>query len=282
MTTSSATLPDPLCQTRADLLPHLFATSGSLLRAAYRSGGIRTETKEALSPLVTDVDRSVERALVSLIRATFPDDAILGEEDGAFEGASPYRWIIDPIDGTSSFVRGLPLFGTLIGCVDQRSGTIVFGGADQPILGDQFIAMRGVPPQRNGEPLINRYRDDTSTPLSEACLCATTPQMFTTPDEKRVMDAVTARCRRTAWGGDWFNYALMVSSISAIPLVIVEAGLNYYDICALVPLIEGVGGKITDWTGSPVASSTTQVVAAPSLHLWQQLMETIHRSETER
>jgi histidinol phosphatase-like enzyme (inositol monophosphatase family) len=260
-------------QSRFDFLRQLFAESGAILRAAYRSGSIKTETKEALSPMVTAVDRAVEEALTNLIRRAFPDDAIWGEEDGLVEGNSPYQWIIDPIDGTSSFVRGLPLFGTLIGCVERSSGTILFGGADQPILGDQIVAIRGASPIWNGTAVVNRYREDKNALLSEACLCATTPLMFSTAHEQRVLDAAIATCRRTAWGGDWFNYGLMIGGGTTIPLVIVEAGLNYYDICALVPIIEEAGGVITDWQGLPVTEKTSQVIAAPSQQLWKQLLE---------
>jgi histidinol phosphatase-like enzyme (inositol monophosphatase family) len=260
-------------QRRFDFLQNLFAESGALLRAAYRSGNIKTETKESLSPLLTAVDRSVEDALTQLIRRTFPDDAIWGEEEGLVAGNSPYQWIIDPIDGTSSFVRGLPLFGTLIGCIEQSSGNILFGGADQPILGDQIVALRSASTLWNGTAIFNRYRDDTTYLLTDACLCATTPLMFSTPHERQILDAAIATCRRTAWGGDWFNYALMIGGGTAIPLVIIEAGLNYYDICALVPIIEEAGGVITDWQGLPVTKTTSQVLAAPSQHLWKQLLD---------
>lgn len=256
---------------RFALLSPLFDRSGEILRAAYRSGTVETHTKEMLSPMVTATDRAVERALRELIEERFPDDAILGEEEAPAAGSSPYQWVIDPIDGTSSLVRGLPLFGTLIGCIDRSSGEIVFGGADQPILGERLTAVRGAPSRWNDAVIANGYCEDSSYSLADICLCATTPQMFTTDNERAVIGTLTARCRRTAWGGDWYNFALMIGGKSAVPLAIVEAGLQFYDICALVPIIEEAGGVITDWQGAAITPQTTQVIAAPNHRIWREL-----------
>lgn len=269
------TSPSPAVHERFALLPELFERSGVLLRAAYRSGEIETQTKEMLSPMVTVTDRTVERALRETIGARFPDDAILGEEEAPAAGSSPYQWVIDPIDGTSSLVRGLPLFGTLVGCIDRGTNEILFGGADQPILGERLTALRGAPSRWNDAEIINRYRDPSPWSLADSCVCATTPQMFTTPYERAVIEAVTTQCRRTAWGGDWYNVALMIAGKSAVPLAIVEAGLQFYDICALVPIIEEAGGVITDWQGEAIAPQTTQVVAGPNRSLWRELIGVI-------
>lgn len=225
--------------------------------------------------MVTATDRAVERALRELIGERFPDDAILGEEEAPASGSSPYQWVIDPIDGTSSLVRGLPLFGTLIGCIDRSSDEIVFGGADQPILGERLTAVRGVPSRWNDAVIANGYRDDSSYSLTDICLCATTPQMFTTDHERAVIRALTAHCRRTSWGGDWYNFAVMIGGKSAVPLAIVEAGLQFYDICALVPIIEEAGGVITDWQGAAITPRTTQVIATPNHALWRALFAVI-------
>ena len=257
---------------RFAILPALFDRSGALLRAAYRSGTIETYTKEMLSPMVTVTDRAVERALRELIATSFPHDAILGEEEALTSGSSAYQWVIDPIDGTSSLVRGLPLFGTLIGCIDHSTNEILFGGADQPILGERLTAVRGAPSRWNNEIITNPYREESSWSLADICLCATTPQMFTTPAERAVIEAVTKQCRRTAWGGDWYNFALMIGAKSAVPLAVVEAGLQFYDICALVPIIEEAGGVMTDWQGGAITPATTQVIAAPSRSLWSKLL----------
>ena len=269
--------PSPDAFRRFEIFDTLFDLSGAVLRPAYRCGTLATESKEMLSPLVTAADRAVERVLREAIHDRFPMDGIVGEEEAPSAGSSPFEWVIDPIDGTSSLVRGLPLFGTLIGLIDKSTGQIVCGGADQPILGDRILAQRGAPPRWNGEVVVNRFSKTvpTNAALTDACLCATTPQMFTTSAEQRVREAVMTHCRRSAWGGDWFNYILMIGGKSTIPLVIVEAGLQFYDICALVPIIEAVGGVISDWDGGPITPRTTQVLAAPNRALGEALQRLV-------
>ncbi len=271
----SSLSPDAL--QRFEFFDTLFDLSGEVLRPAYRCESLATESKEMISPLVTAADRAVERVLREAIHHRFPTDGIVGEEEAPRAGSSLFEWVIDPIDGTSSLVRGLPLFGTLIGLIDKSSGTIVCGGADQPILGERILARRGVPPRWNGAVAANRHNASTptNTALTDACVCATTPLMFTTSAEQRVRDAVMNHCRRSAWGGDWFNYILMIGGKSTIPLVIVEAGLQFYDICALVPIIEEAGGVITNWDGEPITESTTQVLAAPNRALGEALQQLV-------
>jgi inositol-phosphate phosphatase / L-galactose 1-phosphate phosphatase / histidinol-phosphatase len=260
---------------RYDALATLLDIARDVLRSAFRSGGITTHTKPSISPLVTDTDREVEIAIRGAIRARFPDDAFLGEEEAPLDGSSSFQWVVDPIDGTSSFVRGLPLFGTLIGCIDRTSHQILFGGADQSIVEDRVVACRGVTPLWNNAPIVNHLANPSSYTIGDACLCASTPAMFSTPEERAGYERVRSVCQRTAWGGDWFNYVMMISGKTAIPLVVVEAGLSFYDICALVPIIEGAGGAISDWAGKPVTCETTQVIAAPSPYLWKDLLAAI-------
>lgn len=173
--------------------------------------------------------------------------------------------MLDPIDGTSSFVRGLPIFGTLIGLVDEHM-TPVLGVANQPISGDRWQGAIGEQSQLNGELLVNPYRDQ-KTSLQEACLVSTTPLMFTTPTQKAQVEQLYKHCKRTAFGGDCLNYLALASGWTAMPMVILEADMNFYDFCALIPILQGADTLITDWQGRGLLPTSSEIlVSNPVLH----------------
>lgn len=214
--------------------------------------GIQADAKADASP-VTEADRACERAMRSLINATFPDHGILGEEYGSENIDAEYVWVLDPIDGTNSFVTGKPLFGTLIGlCHNQVP---VVGVIDAPGVDERWVGTRGLPTTHNGQPVSTRQ----GTKLEQSWLYATTPDMFEGDDEaafKRVSDGAW----RTVYGGDCYAYGLMASG--HVDLVC-EASLGTYDFCALAPVIEGAGGVITDWHGAALTmESEGRVLAA--------------------
>jgi len=207
--------------------------------------GIAINAKSDASP-VTEADRTAERVMRDLINTTYPDHGILGEEYGNENVDAEYVWVLDPIDGTNSFVTGKPLFGTLIALC--QNGYPIVGIIDAPGVDERWIGIKGRPTTHNGEPVTTRSCDN----LDNSWLYATTPLMFEGAD----MDAFTRLSNsawRTVFGGDCYAYGLLSSG--HVDLVC-EACLGTYDYAALVPVIEGAGGIITDWKGAPVQMKT--------------------------
>ena len=227
--------------------------------------GIKTDIKSDRSP-VTEADRAAERVMRGLINSTFPDHGILGEEYGEENIDAEYVWVLDPIDGTNSFVTGKPLFGTLV-ALCQNSVPIV-GVIDAPGVGERWAGAKGLPTTMNKVPVTTRTCDD----LDGAWLYATTPDMFIDADEatfKRLSQAAW----RTVYGGDCYAYGLLSSG--HVDLVC-EASLGTHDFCALVPVVEGAGGIITDWQGQPLTlASGGKVLAAGDASLHAKALETL-------
>ncbi|HTV89045.1 MAG TPA: histidinol-phosphatase [Stellaceae bacterium] len=213
---------------------------------------IAVDDKPDRSP-VTAADRAAEAAMRQLIAAQFPDHGIIGEEFGGEREAAEFVWVLDPIDGTKSFISGVPLFGTLIALT--RRGRPVLGIIDQPIQRERWIGVEGRPTTFNGAPVRCRV----CASLAVATLFATSPDMFKDGD-----DAAFARLARSAklvrYGGDCYAYGLV--ALGLIDLV-VEASLKPYDFSAIAPIIAGAGGVATDWRGAPLSlASDGRVVAA--------------------
>ena len=225
---------------RAAILPH------------YRTG-LASERKADASP-VTLADRAAEEAMRRILKAECPRDALHGEEFGAENGTSGRTWVLDPIDGTTSFLIGRPIFGTLIALVVE--GWPVLGVIDQPVLGERWIGATGQPTLLNGQPVRTRPCRE----LSDATLATTGPHYFNDHDGEHFMGlAAKTDHRRMVMGGDCYNYALLASG--HIDLVC-EAGLKLHDYAALVPVVEGAGGTMCDWNGEPLhAASPGHVLA---------------------
>lgn len=214
--------------------------------------GIQADAKSDSSP-VTEADRAAERAMRHLINETFPDHGILGEEYGEENIDAEFVWVLDPIDGTNSFVTGKPLFGTLIALC--QNGKPVVGVIDAPGVDERWLGVQGRPTTLNGQPVHTR----TCGQLDASWLYATTPAMFEDANADafaRLSDAAW----RTVFGGDCYAYGLLASG--HVDLVC-EAQLGTYDYCALVPVVEGAGGIITDWSGQTLTlDSDGRVLAA--------------------
>ncbi|MEB3311302.1 MAG: inositol monophosphatase family protein [Snowella sp.] len=257
-----------LAHTLADL-------SGEVIRQYFRRSHLASQTKTGeSSSIVTIADQAAEQAMVEQVLQVFPEDGIIREEGENQVSKSGYYWVIDPIDGTSSFVKGLPIFGTLIGLVDQ-DGTPVLGIADQPIIRERWQGVQGELTRLNGQVLTNPYAQDRHWPLAEVCLTSTTPLMFVTPQQQAIAAKLQQVCKRTAFGGDCYNYLSLAAGWTAMPMVILESDMKYYDFCALIPIIQGSGGIITDWQGRALDQNSTEVLAASNAYLHQAALEII-------
>ncbi|WP_414901258.1 histidinol-phosphatase [Sphingomonas flavalba] len=228
-------------------LAHALAdAAGQAIRPYFRAR-FDIETKPDSSP-VTEADRAAESTMRRLIEAEAPRDAILGEEYGEKPGTTGRQWVLDPIDGTVSFMAGRPSFGTLIALL--QDGWPVLGIIDQPVIGERWIGAIGQPTLFNGTPARARRCAD----LAEATLATTGPQYFSDHDGAHFM-ALASRCahKRMLFGGDCYNYGLL--AIGHVDLV-VEAGLSLHDFAALVPIVEGAGGTMCDWNGDPLSDAS--------------------------
>jgi len=214
----------------AALLPH------------FRSG-IAAERKDDASP-VSLADRAAEEAMRRILKAEAPRDTVIGEEMSATAGSSGRSWVLDPIDGTTSFLAGRPIFGTLIALVVD--GWPVLGLIDQPVLRERWIGATGMPTTLNGRPVRTRPCRE----LAEATLATTGPHYFDDHQGQHFI-ALAARTdhRRMIMGGDCYNYALLASGHVDI---VCEANLKAHDWAALVPVVEGAGGTMADWNGDPL------------------------------
>jgi histidinol phosphatase-like enzyme (inositol monophosphatase family) len=216
--------------------------AGAVIRPLFRSG-LRTDLKSDRTP-VTIADRSAEQAMRAVLAERCPDHGIQGEECGIDRPDARLRWVLDPIDGTKAFITGRPLFGTLVALTE--AGRPILGIIDQPVTGERWIGVAGRPTEFRG-PFGGAAGCRRCPTLAEAELSCTGPFLLG-PDMgrwQRLADAV----RRTSWGGDCYAYGLL--ALGHID-VIAEATMKPWDWAALVPVIEGAGGRITDWRGAPL------------------------------
>lgn len=234
-------------------LAHRLAdAAGAAIRPHFRAG-FAHEAKADASP-VTEADRAAEAAMRRLLDAEASRDGIIGEEYGAERPEASRQWVLDPIDGTVSFMAGRPIFGTLIALL--QDGWPLIGIIDQPISGERWVGAIGQPTLFKGKPARTR----ACRSLADATLATTGPQYFSDHDGEHFMTlAAKTSHKRMLFGGDCYNYGLLSSG--HIDLV-VEAGLKLHDFAALVPIVEGAGGAMCDWNGEPLnADSSGHVIA---------------------
>jgi histidinol-phosphatase len=216
----------------------------------------RIEWKLDRSP-VTAGDRAAEAFLRNRIINAFPDDAFLGEEYGEKPGGSGFRWVVDPIDGTRNFMRGMPLWGTLVG-VEYR-GEAIAGAAVMPSLGYTYRAMRGDGAFRDGR----RLRVSDTASLDEAVLaCSSLSGFFKAGREAGFLELARRTQRQRAFGN---FYGFVMVAEGAID-VMVERGLHVWDIAAVAPIIEEAGGRFTDWDGRATVHDPGVVASNGQLH----------------
>lgn len=211
---------------------------------------------------VTQADKAAERIISKTLKSRFPEHSLTGEEFGHVNGASQYRWVVDPIDGTRAFIMGSPLWGTLIGLLE--GDTPVLGIMNQPFTGERYWAdekasyMR----MRNGKP--QRLKTRACPRLADAILTTTHPDLFETGHQRDVHKALGRRVRMTRYGGDCYHFALLASGLID---VVFEAGVKSYDVVALIPIIERAGGCMTTWDGgSAINGGNVIATGDPRLH----------------
>ncbi len=211
----------------------------------FRAAGLDVDSKgtDTFDP-VTAADRNAETAMRQVLAHRRPDDAIIGEEYGPKDGTTGLTWVLDPVDGTRGFLSGTPTWGVLVAVGDQTGP--VLGVIDQPYIGERFIGGLGLA-QLVGPGGQTALRVRPARPLDEAILFTTFPEIGTA-EEAAAFAALSAQVRLTRYGMDCYAYALVAAG--QIDLV-VEAGLQIYDVQAPIAVIEAAGGIVTDWQGGP-------------------------------
>jgi inositol-phosphate phosphatase/L-galactose 1-phosphate phosphatase/histidinol-phosphatase len=224
------------------------------------------EQKSDRSP-VTIADQQTEALIREEITRRFPAHGFYGEESGQTATDLPWVWVVDPIDGTASYSTGKPTFGTLISLAFE--GEPVLGLIDMPVLGDRWLGVKGQPTLYNGQP-VNTNK--VVTEIDNASAYTATPRMFDEAAMQRYQ-ALAGLCKFPVFGADCLGYGLLASGFTEI---VVEASLEPYDYMALVPVIEGAGGCISDWEGQSVRlDSGDQIVASANAELHQKVLNAL-------
>ncbi len=211
---------------------------------------------------VTVADHAAEEVIRAAIARTYPEHGIRGEEKGWQKGASNCTWVIDPIDGTRSFILGQIHWATLIALND--GDRVVVGVAHQPFVGESFLATADGKAEwrRGAERRVLRTRPCRS--IADAAVASTDPKMFATPEEVAAFRRVADGARLTRWGGDCYAYCLLAMGMIDI---VIESSLHAYDIQALIPIVESAGGVVTSWTGTACGEGGAVVACGdPALH----------------
>ena len=244
----------------------LASASGDAILPFFRTS-LNVEDKsrgEKFDP-VTAADRAAEMAMRTLIRRAFPEHGIVGEEYGDERVDAEYVWVLDPIDGTQSFISGMPVWGTLIALM--RGGEPVYGMMHQPFTRERFTGDGGSAKYRGptGERALRARR---CAALAEATLMTTSPLLMSDA-ERDMFQKVERVSRLSRYGGDCYAYCMLAAG--HVDLVI-ESGLKPYDVIPLMPIIAGSGGIITAWDGSP-AQAGGRIVAAGDKRVHEAAMK---------
>ncbi len=239
----------------------------------FRSSTLQTDDKgDGHFDPVTAADRAAEQAIRAVLARERPNDAIIGEEFGTSDGTSGLTWVLDPIDGTRGYISGTPTWGTLISIADDTGPK--FGIIDQPYIGERFSGGLGQA-EMTGPHGAGAIKVSKCTSLATATLMSTFPEIGSEV-ERRAFMAVDDAVQLTRYGMDCYGYALLAAG--QVDLVI-EAGLQSYDIQAPIAVIQAAGGIVTDWTGAPVHNGGRVLAAAtPELHsaAMKRLQDALH------
>ncbi len=236
------------------------AAAGRRTLRFFRSSRVAVETKADHTP-VTRADRETEAFLRERIAAAFPEDGIIGEEHGVSEGTGPYRWILDPIDGTRSFICGVPLYGTLIGL--QRDGASVAGVIEVPALGESVHACTGEGAwycRRGRKPA--RARVSAGATLENAVFLTSDIDAFHKRGAAGAFDELGRRCRVTRTWGDCYGYLLVATGRADL---MIDPRMSVWDAAAVLPVVEEAGGRFADWRGRATVAAGEGVACNEAL-----------------
>jgi myo-inositol-1(or 4)-monophosphatase len=239
----------------AAFVDKLATVSGEAILPFFRTSlGVEDKGSAAGFDPVTAADRAAESAMRALIKSSFPEHGIVGEEYGNEQTQAEYVWVLDPIDGTKSFITGMPAWGSLIALT--RNGEPVFGMMHQPFIRERFAGDGGATRYRGpaGERELHVRACAT---LADAMMFTTSPQLMNDAD-RTAFGRVEAAVRLSRYGGDCYAYCMLAAG--HVDLVI-ETGLKPHDIVALIPIVQGAGGIVTNWEGESAVTGG-RVVAA--------------------
>ena len=217
---------------------------------------------------VTAADKGAEKVIKAVIAQDFPDHGFLGEESAPIVSKQQPVWVVDPIDGTRSFITGVPMWGTLIGVYDGAQ--TILGVMDQPYIGERLIGTPALT-QLHDRHGVRSLSTRKTTALASAIVQTTGPDYFKAGFQQRVLNQIKAVTSMVRFGGDCYCYALL--AMGYVDLV-VECDLNAYDIQALIPIVRGAGGVITDWQGNATIIDGS-VVASANAALHEQALALI-------
>jgi len=205
----------------------------------YFDTALTVESKADASP-VTVADRETEQALRRGLQAAFPNDGFLGEEYGDTPGSTGYRWVLDPIDGTRSFVRGIPTWATIVGL--EYRGELLAGVVEAAPFGHTYHALRGHGAYRNDR----RIHVSDEADLGKSLVFYSSVSWFLKAGKEREFLEVVRRSERQRGYGDWYGFLLVAQGSGE---VMIEQGVHAWDIAGIFPIVEEAGGKMTDWSG---------------------------------
>jgi histidinol phosphatase-like enzyme (inositol monophosphatase family) len=263
--------------TAVDFVPfveRLAKLSGEAIMPFFRASfAMEDKSHGGVFDPVTEADRAAESVMRRLIGESFPHHGVVGEEFGDHAAEAEYVWVLDPIDGTKSFISGLPVWGTLIGLLHR--GAPCYGLMHQPFTREKFQgdgrAAHWSGLGADGKPATRRLRARACEGLDRATLMTTSPKLI--PDDLRPRyDALEGKTRLVRYGGDCYAYCMLAAG--HVDLV-VEAGLNAFDIVALIPIVEGAGGVITSWDGGD-PSKGGAIVAAGDKRTHEQALAALN------
>lgn len=247
---------------------HAAADESALKIAPLFRGNFSVDHKDGkgIFDPVTIADRAGEQVIREVILSRYAEDAVIGEEMQDVTGNSGYCWVIDPIDGTRAFIIGSPLWGTLIGV--NKDGRPYMGMMNQPFTGERFWAgPSGSYLSYKGEVIPLQTRKCEA--LADAVITTTCPDLFREASDLQRFNKLKAACMMSRYGGDCYNYCLL--AMGHVDLV-VESGLQAFDIAPLVPIVERAGGMLTSWDGGP-AGDGGRIIAAGSKAIHEAALE---------
>jgi histidinol phosphatase-like enzyme (inositol monophosphatase family) len=249
------------------LVHELADISGRIALQHFRTN-VAVDAKSDASP-VTIADRDAESAMRERIRAAFPDHGIIGEEHGRENEHAEWVWTLDPIDGTVSFINGVPLFGTLVALMHK--GVPWLGCINHPALSERWIGGAGEPTRMNGTPVRTRPCPN----LHQATLYSTGPEYFSPPD-LAAFERLAGAVRRRRFGGtDCYAYAMVTAGWTDL---VCETLSSLHDFAPLAPVIAGAGGVIVDWAGKPLEiGSKGDVIALGDPRLLPEVLKLLAR-----